>query len=321
MLREEKRNESRISRSSGLEQCLGALKLAQERIASSPIYWQEFGYLVSTLDMNSWRWQINGSIISAVCHQCDSKCYSNEAVIIVKLRGSILSKGRVQGKRWRGDYKTRGQSLKTKGYSAYLKHLLEARLPIHHALNNPSQLKQRQMESSHQSSTQKIIREVYSPVHLSATKTCSCDPQGWWWGTSHSRVTLVAPQPQARAQLHPKHRNVVGILPTSQNCKFSAWQDPFGEQCHAPAWCPFWTCLSAVLVLPWCTEAVVTTKVPGHSSAVTVIPQFQCQMNQTEKYWQVRPGVDPVILPWAGQTACPCSHSPSQRSLAVQNCI
>lgn len=39
----------------GLEQCLSALKLAQDRIASSPIYWQEFGYLVSTLDMNSWR--------------------------------------------------------------------------------------------------------------------------------------------------------------------------------------------------------------------------------------------------------------------------
>lgn len=201
MLREGKRNESRISRSSGLEPCHGALKLAQERIASSPIYWQEFGYLVSTLDMNSWRWQINGSIISAVCHRCDSKCYSNEAVIIGKLRGSILSKGRVQGKRWRGDYRTRGQSLRTKGYSAYLKHLLEARLPIHHALNNPSQLQQRQTESSHQSSTLKIIREVYSPVHPSATKTCSCDLHGCWWGTSHSRVILAAPQPQARAQL------------------------------------------------------------------------------------------------------------------------
>lgn len=141
MLREGKENEGRSSRSSGLKQCLGALKLAQARIASSPIYWQEFGYLVSTLDMNSWRWQINGSILSAACHQCDSKCYSNEAVIIVKLRGSILSKGRVQGRRWRGDDRTRGQSSGTKGYSAYLKHLLEAWLPIHHALNNPSQLK------------------------------------------------------------------------------------------------------------------------------------------------------------------------------------
>lgn len=137
-----KRKEKRQSfQSSGFKQRLGPLKLAQGRIASSPIYWQEFGYLVSTLDMSSWKWQINGSILSAVCHRRDSKCYSNEAVIIVKLRGSILSKGRVQGRRWRGDDRTRGQSSGNKGYSAYLKHLLEARLPIHHALNNPSQLK------------------------------------------------------------------------------------------------------------------------------------------------------------------------------------
>lgn len=142
MLREAKENEGRSSCSSGLKQCFGAVKLAQARIASSPLYWQEFRYLVSTLDMNSWRWQINGSILPAVCHQRDSKCYSNEAVIIVKLRGSILSKGRVQGKRWREDNRIRGQSSGTKGYSAYLEHLLEAWLPIHHALNNPSQLKQ-----------------------------------------------------------------------------------------------------------------------------------------------------------------------------------
>lgn len=234
MLREGKRNESRISRSSGLEPCRGALKLAQERIASSPIYWQEFGYLVSTLDMNSWRWQINGSIISAVCHQCDSKCYSNEAVIIVKLRGSILSKGRVQGKRWRGDYRTRGQSLRTKGYSAYLKHLLEARLPIHHALNNPSQLKQRQTESSHQSSTQKIIRGLLSCPSF-------CNQNMLLWPT---RV-LLRNQPQqgdpgscpatgkgtASSQTQ---KCVVGLLPIPQNCKFSAWQGPLGEECHAP---------------------------------------------------------------------------------------
>lgn len=59
--------------------------------------------------MNSWRWQINGSIISAVCHQCDSKCYSNEAVIIVKLRGSILSKG---GCRERDEEETTGPEVR-----------------------------------------------------------------------------------------------------------------------------------------------------------------------------------------------------------------
>ena len=55
MLREGKEKRRQSSQSSDLEQRLGALKLAQARIASSPIYWQEFGYLVSTLDVNSWR--------------------------------------------------------------------------------------------------------------------------------------------------------------------------------------------------------------------------------------------------------------------------
>lgn len=54
MLREGKEKRQSFQ-SSGLKQRLGPLKLAQARIASSPIYWQEFGYLVSTLDMNSWK--------------------------------------------------------------------------------------------------------------------------------------------------------------------------------------------------------------------------------------------------------------------------
>lgn len=70
-------------------------------------FWQESGHAVSTFDKNSWKWQINGSIFSTACHWCDSKCYSNEAVIIVKLRGSIHRKRKGEGKGG-----VRGQELK-----------------------------------------------------------------------------------------------------------------------------------------------------------------------------------------------------------------
>lgn len=136
--------------------------------------------------MNSWRWQINGSILSAACHQRDSKCYSNEAVIIVKLRGSILSKGRVQGNRWRRDDRTRGQSSGTKGYSTYLKHLLEAWLPIHHALNNPSQLK---WETNRKQASEKCSKDHQGGL-LSCTSCCNQNILLWpTW-------TLLWSQPQ-----------------------------------------------------------------------------------------------------------------------------